>query len=248
MLVELTSHVWAGPRDMYAHLLGYQLNALIDHPTTRVSVELVVCYCPEDGATACMLDGIEDDILSPLLKVTPWPMSKERLFPRAIGRNERAKATQADVWWAIDTDYLPLAGCLDSLEQLVGDKPLYFPRRTWICKDHATGDKYVNAVPLLRHIDPADFIPKTEHKAIGGIQIVSGDTARRYGYCDNSKWQRLAPPGTDTIIGFGADRAYRVSLGTSGTPLDLPNLYRLRHSVTGDGRGARRTADGVANR
>lgn len=238
MLVELVNHVWSGPHSQYARMLGYQLNALIDHPTTRVSVDLVVCYSPGDGAAACMLDGIEDHINSPLLKVTPWPMTKERLFQRAIGRNERALATKADVWWAIDTDYLPLAGCLDALEQLVDDKPLYFPRRTWICKDHATGDKYVNAIPLLRHIDPADFIPKTEHKSIGGLQIVPGDVAREHGYCPNSKWQRPAPPGTDTIIGFQADRAYRASLGTSGTPIDLPNLYRLRHTITGDGRKA----------
>lgn len=236
--VEVVTHCLSGPNGQYAKLLAWQIHSLLDHPPQNCEVVLSVCYADGDDATLHVLQSAVHSEL--WLTVHPRKLPANLLMQRPIGRHLCAKTTKADVVWMVDVDYLPLAGCLDSLSQVL-DRPerLFFPRQTLISRDHATGDAYLARDPASG-IDPADFVPKIERKAIGGIQIVRGDTAREHGYCGHlAKYQRPAPDDCQTIIGFGADAAYRRQLGTPGTPIDVPNLYRLRHSVTGDDRAER---------
>ena len=174
------------------------------------------------------------------------PLPKNSLLQRAIGRNMAAKQTKADVIWMADADYLWCEGCLDSLTQLAGKLgPLWFPRETLLQVSHALGDATLDAVtePGIYAInedcgddEPAEFEPKIEKRAIGGIQIVAGDVARKVGYCDGTKWMTPVPEGTDYVAGFKSDVDFRWALGTDGEPIDVPNLFRLRHGVDGQGR------------
>ena len=240
MKVEIVTHCWAKHHSQYARLLAYQCKSIADHPPSRVDVTLTVCCSQEDEHTCRIVRGWQSPInyegylTGSEMTLRPWFMPVDMLLPRAIGRNAAARSSSADVCWWTDADYLFGRGCLDSLEQLVGSDPLYFPQRTWISRDHAIGDRYIHHDTLLP-IDLADFTAKNERRAIGGLQISPSRVAHA-GYCPDSKWQKPAPPGTDTIIGFGADAAYRRQLGTKGMPIDVPNLFRIRHSVTGDRR------------
>ena len=251
MKVEIISHCWSGPNGQYAKLLAWQLWSLLQWPPQRVYAWITVCTTSDDqSANTTVRNWIsretdldpEGELGIPTIDhFVPWlhnaARSRAMVLQRACLRNHLALKTEADVVWMADCDYLFGPGCLDALEQIAGrTEKLFFPRTTLVCRDHATGDELLSQVPQASSLKPQACVPKTEHLAIGGIQIVPGDVARQYGYCPDSKWQEPAPEGTNTIIGFGADRAYRRSLGTPGTPIDLPNLYRLRHSITGDGR------------
>ena len=237
MIIDVVSHCWAGPNGQYAKLLAYQCQSLVDHPPEHCGVNQHIYFAMEDIATRLVLPAHRYPC--PTVQFSFHPIEKLLLFQRPWGRNRHCQHTTADIVWWADADYLFGPGCLDALSQidLSGDK-LFYPRTTLICRDHATGDRYIERG--AGEIDPADFIPKNEHKAIGGIQIVTGDTARTDGYVPHiARYQQPAPKGADTIVGFGADREYRIQLGTRGTPIDLPNLYRLRHSQTGDNRAKR---------
>ncbi len=61
------------------------------------------------------------------------PLPEAFLFRRAIGRNMRAKQSQADVLWFADTDYLFGEGCIDDvMRQVDRDDELRFPAETQI--------------------------------------------------------------------------------------------------------------------
>jgi hypothetical protein len=116
-----------------------------------------------------------------------------------------------------------------------GYSRLYFPRVTLFNITKASGDAYSDraVVPGIYDIDPADFVEHRPSKAIGGIQIVPGDVARRYGYCDGQ--ENLLRPVTDGRWQVTrGDTAFREILGTRGRAIDLPNCYRIRQSVEGE--------------
>ncbi len=230
-LVEIVSHCYSGPGGQYAHFLRFQLDSLFRFPPRRVEAVLTVVYPDDDRSAHDVLEEYRWPA-ERALRLRPCPRPRLQALKRPIGRNERALATRADVIWFTDCDYAFGPDCLDSLAELQGG-PLWFPRSTLICRDHATGDAYLSRVPP---IDTSDFVPKPERKAIGGIQIVPGDVARKFGYAQDRRSQRPASPGTDTVVGFEADARFRRSLGTEGAPADIPNCYRIRHSVCGDDR------------
>ena len=84
--------------------------------------------------------------------------------------------------------------------------------------------------PGIYSIHPPDFTPETNIRAIGGIQLYRGSVARERGYLpDHPKWQRPARKWERTFC----DSFFRRELGTRGVPVDVVNLYRLRHSKRG---------------
>lgn len=257
MKVEVITHCWSGPGGQYAKLLAYQIASLLRHPP-KCHVTLTVASDDDDEPVEAIYQSFwecpRDDARENERRVVPGPVNGDLIhiaptvtlrteswyplcvFQRPVIRNERALNTKADYVWFADADYLFGDGCLDALVQITGRLGnLFFPRTTMISRDHATGDRYI-AAPTPLPIDPADFVPKVEKRAIGGIQIVPGVIARTYGYLPNTKWQTPAPEGTNTIIGFRADARYRQALGNRGKPIDLPNLFRLRHSRDGTGK------------
>lgn len=231
MLCEFIVHCYSGPGSQYAHFLRFQIDGFLRFPPKKIELMLTVIYPDDDRPTHDVLEEYRWPA-ERVLMLRPCPRPRLQALKRPIGRNERALHTRADYCWFGDSDYVALDGCLDSLADLTGG-PLWFPRTTLICRDHVTGDAYLSRMPP---IDTADFEPRPERKAIGGIQIVTGDTARKHGYAQDRRSQRPAAPGTDTVVGFEADARFRKSLGTEGQAANIPNCYRIRHSVCGDDR------------
>lgn len=226
---EIVSHCWN-----YHYLLAYQLSSLVNHPPAHATVTMTVFYSPEDQPTEEMLrffGGIE------VPRVTwNWsPVAKELLFRRAIGRNRAALATRADWVWFTDCDIIFHEGCLDVLtERLQGRRDLLvYPAMEHITSllpsDHPMLTAAVDE-PRVLEIDTSLFARQDLDVAKGGMQVTHGDVARALGYCDALKvYQRPAERWRKAW----EDRAYRWLLGTEGTPLDVPGLYRIRHASKG---------------
>jgi hypothetical protein len=162
------------------------------------------------------------------------PLREAQLFRRAIGRNIVASSTNADVVWFADCDYFYGEHCIDTLiEKVTQDDIIHFPSNQLISISHEDGDDLIesNRVALLPMFDPNRFVPKRIGKSIGGLQVVTGNTSRNKGYLDGTKWIQ---PVDDISLGFRdtkCDISYRKSLPNQA--ITIPNLYRLRHSVTG---------------
>lgn len=228
--VEIVSHCWK-----YASMLQYQLSSLILYPP-RCRVEMTVFTAEQDQRTIdCVKWFAELAEKPPTVTMRAWVLPKERLFRRAIGRNVAALATQADIVWFTDVDYLFGEGCLDAL----ADKhplpdALSYPKVVRKQNKHAIGDAMCAERReegfAVVDIDHGDYHDKVQRRAIGGIQIVRGDTCRRLGYVPNSKWQKPA----DTFQSCRGDIAFRRAVACGpGVGIDVPNVFRLRHSDCG---------------
>lgn len=230
MNLEIVSHCWR-----YSRLLTYQLGSLMIHPPHRVSVTMTVFYAVEDEETSAVLGYFSNLAMPAAITIHPWPLPKAELLRRAIGRNRAALATVADWIWFADCDYCFGEGCLDGLPQAVVTVagPLAFPRIVHTHHNHELGDQAIARItgPGLFRLSEKEFSPRRMRRAIGGIQIVRGEIARRVGYVSNTRWQR--PVAGFQFLGCRDDRAFRISLGTRGEPIHLPGLFRIRHSRNG---------------
>lgn len=227
--IEIIVHCYAEEHPEFAKLLTMQLSSLALWPPKAAEVMVTVCCLPSDLTTRIVLSSSLSG------SVRAATMRKECLFRRAIGRNAVAKASQADIVWFCDADYLFGEGCLDALAEAYEKgfpHQLVFPKHVLIQKSHRIGDEQLNGVVPgnLYHPDLSLFTPRTERMAIGGLQIVSGDTARAFGYCDGTRWVEpvSAAGGFRNTV---EDKIYRALLG-GGRPITLPNLYRCRHSAS----------------
>lgn len=250
--LELVSHCWR-----YSRLLLLQASSLILHPPdpAKLSIIHTIFYSREDAETVAMLHWLQRQQWPASVKWRHWPIETERLLRRAIGRNEACHDTKADWIWLADVDYLFGPGCLDALpEQLANVAgPLAYPRYAMRSPTDPAGDELIESVLLppdsadgdgsridgcdcrLRDVDYAAGEIETTRRAIGGVQIYRGDVARDRGYLsDSPRWHRPADRWRRTY----EDRAFRGWLGDGngevrGEPVELPNLYRVRHSKRG---------------
>ena len=79
-------------------------------------------------------------------------------------------------------------------------------------------------------LDTSKFVAKQMTRATGPLQIAHGDVCRKIGYCrsigiyqkPSKKWCKAHE-----------DRAFRWLMGTQGTPLPIPGVYRIRHVTKG---------------
>lgn len=239
MSIRIVSHCYAAHLPHYAEFLKYQLSSLVLNPAP-CPVAITVCCAGSDRATM-------DVLLEFQLKITPRPfelrihtMPLPSLGRRAIGRNAVALESTEDLIWFCDVDHVFGPGCLAALWKLwakwEGERPaMIFPRHIKIHKDHATGDAAAAAASRttgLVAINPDEFIDKTYNRPIGGIQIVDGAFARKWGYLPDSKWQE---PRTDGLpfADFKDDVAFRSQVKVHGRieGIELPGLFRLRHST-----------------
>ena len=168
-------------------------------------------------------------------RVRVIPMSNEELFRRAIGRNYAALRTEADVVWFTDADYCFGEGCLDSIHDLMdADSGLCIPETVKINVDHATGNAAIERErenPLPQIVE-SEFKTRKEKKAIGGIQIIGGNLARKIGYLKGTRW--VEP--VDASKGFRSckcDKVWRSHNNLSATRLPIRNVYRMRHEMDG---------------
>lgn len=227
--LEIVSHCWN-----YDQLLAYQLSSLVNHPPSDVTVTASVFYSPEDEGTAATLAFFEQ-MNVPGVTWNWRPLDKYSLFRRAIGRNIAAKTTGADWIWFTDCDVIFHDGCLDALgAQLQGRRDrLVFPRIEHCTPLLTADDPLLSAAadgPRLVEIDTSLFHPRTLEVAKGPMQITHGDLARAVGYCEAlDVYQRPEPRWSKAW----EDRAYRWLLRTDGAPIDVPAVYRIRHSSKG---------------
>lgn len=219
-------------------MLKWQLSSLINNPPKLCNVIHTTCCTIADQATLKVWNRLAELTipLSGHVELTLSILPEEELFRRAIGRNKVAKSTTADVVWFADCDYFYGPGCLDSLvEQVTEDDTLYFPGSQLISETHKSGDKLIEQCAMADYYgivkeDSSTFVLKGMKKAIGGLQIVTGNTARERGYLPDTKWTQPV----DREQGFQdtkCDIAYRKSMHEK--KIQIPNLYRLRHSITG---------------
>ena len=227
MQVEIVTHCWN-----YSRLLTYQLSSLLLYPP-KVETLVTVFAAKGEKDTINVVEGFRKLGVNARL----WMLPKPKLLNRASGRNLAARNTEAGVVWFTDADYLFRTGAIDALAKGVGKK-LYRPRSVQIHVNHATGDEYIARVSGIKpyDIDPKDFEPQRLSRAIGGVQIVSGDTARRYGYLPTSD-RHQAEYHEKHFKRSVSDRAYREHLQSHGVvttaKLFIPGVYRLRHSESG---------------
>lgn len=227
--LEIVSHCWR-----YSHLLAYQLGSLVLYPPHDCDVRMTVFFSPEDAPTARLLDFFTRQ--SPAnVAWNWWPIEKQRLFRRGLGRNLAAKATDADWIWLTDCDTLFQRDCLDELARQLQSRQdlLCFPLEEACTELLEQSDPILTAAaePAVVDIEPGRFTSRTiNRRAIGALQIMHGDVARRVGYCGAiafyqqplEKWQKTYE-----------DRAIRWLLGTDGTPIQVPHVRRVEHAQKG---------------
>lgn len=245
--IEIVSHVYDPPgSDQYAQMARLQFASLYQHrPIYPVVWSL--CYHPDNQPavdTIAWIRGFyEREGTLHNLAVQTVSLDLEHLFRRAIGRNFCALQTRSDLVWFTDIDYYFGPGAVDAAcQQTTPDTQLACPNEILIHRDHETGDLDLRsqrdaALPtiLFEH-----FNRRRQRVAIGGLQLVGGNTARRVGYCEGSKWVQPV----DAEQGFRScrcDRAFRHLNGFATEHLDIPAVYRLRHTQDGRDRDLKGT-------
>jgi hypothetical protein len=228
--LEIVSHCWR-----YHHLLAYQLSSLVLHSPSSVNVTMTVFHTPADTRTARLLERIGRE--SP--RGIRWnfrPLEPTQLFRRSLGRNLAARATKADWIWFTDCDLIFHSGALDGAARALSGREdlLVFPHTHFITERLEPNDPLLQAgrdsVGLV-DIDPSrGFTPEVRSKATGAFQIVRGDVARAAGFCGTIPfYQKPVPRWRRTHD----DRVFRWLLGTQGQPIDVPGLFRIRHTAKG---------------
>jgi len=228
--LEIVTHCWR-----YSRLLCYQLSSLFIAPPESTHTIITVFFSADDDDTVQVLNWFQGQLVPDTIRLDFRPLDRPQLLRRSIGRNRAALSTIADVVWFTDCDYLFGMGCIDALcGQIDGTTVLYFPRTVLVNTTHELGDAYIRRfeTPAVLDVNERDFSPKTMRRAIGGIQIVPGDIARRYGYLPQSRKDQTPELG-ERMTDFASDVRYRKSLGMPGTAIDIPKVFRLRHSVAG---------------
>jgi len=214
--IEIVSHCWN-----YSHLLAYNLSSLVNYPPQDIDVTMTVFYSTEDQGTVNMLEyftGIE----VPGVEWNWRQLSTDHLLRRAIGRNKAALETKANWVWYIDCDLIFYQGCLDSLASLLQGRKdaLLYPETEHITSLLEDENPILNNGnnPEVIDIDPSIFhiryIPR----------------ARACGYCNHI---RVYQTPTSHWRKTYEDRTYRWLLRTQGTAIDIPSIYRIRHSSKG---------------
>jgi hypothetical protein len=229
--LTLVTHCWR-----YSRCLTYQLASLLEHGREVAPVVHVYC-CREDAPTVRVVEEFVERSQDCEVAIHAEYRPLEVVQRREIGRNEVALNSTTDLVWFTDCDYYFGAKCLDILCTLpLPESKLYYPERIWATKNKPIGDDYSRAAAdwpktPLREITVDDFSVTRPGKAIGGIQIIPGTVARAVGYCkDDAGLQTPSPGGWRPMRG---DVVIRRVLGTRGTPIPLPNLYRIRQSRSG---------------
>jgi len=224
-VIEIISHC-ISPR--YAALLVYHLSSLVLRESTPVTMTVV--YSKEDPATVTVLDYFSQHAHH-WIKWNFVDAQLKSIHQRPIWRNIAARQSKADIIWFADCDYVFGSNCLDTLASLqLDDDAVYWPAMTLYCKDLKSWRKIVRITrdrdeitPDILDIDPEDFVETPLRRAIGGVQIVSGNTARKVGYLqDYPQWQQpLDKWKRDDGSAFWRNQFETLK------KLSIPNVYRI---------------------
>lgn len=227
--LQIVSHCW-----QYTHLLAYQLNSLVAYPPQTLNLTFTVFYAREDEATRQLLEAFSQRSVPGVI----WDfqvLETPQLMRRAIGRNKAAKSTQADWIWFTDCDVLFYESALDTLGQVLQGRQdvLVYPQ-TLLATSLLSDDDPLLSQQEQFKLDRTAFSERHFDRATGPIQIMHADAARQFGYCEQlSVYQEPKQRWVKTY----EDRAFRWLLGSQGLPVDVPNLYWIRHQEKGRYRG-----------
>ncbi len=218
----------------YSRLLTLHLSALALRPPENTHVTSIICFTPSDTDTVAVLDYFRALSIRNVT-IKPYPMVPERLFRRAIGRNELGKATQADFVFYSDVDYLLDGPTVDTAVAKMmahGGKCLYYPQYPMQSISHEHGDSEIAKVTALGiyDIDRTKYEPMKLPCAIGGAQWISGNVTRQKGYLpDGHKFLEPEPVWRQTVC----DTRARGWWGLPQHPMKIDGVYRIRHSIRG---------------
>lgn len=235
---ELVTHCWAERLPMYATLLRAQLSSLVVHQP-NIMCQVTVCHSDTDQRTKEVVQYFKSKLL---LKSIELP--NPQIWRRAIGRNKAALESKAELVWFTDCDHLFFKGCLDQIWQhlnsktFVGDPGLIWPSSYMANADKSHIDLFLQehenhggvVIPI---IPGGQWYVHRLTRAIGGVQIVTGDFARHHGYLNGTKWQK---PVDRPFPDFKDDIIFRTfALRTGNCRIEPNGLYRLRHTEVGYG-------------
>tara|TARA_R100000329_G_scaffold50896_2_gene47004 strand:+ start:3201 stop:3911 length:711 start_codon:yes stop_codon:yes gene_type:complete len=232
-MIRFVSHCYAKNNYQYASFLKIQLESIKAAANHTPGIDIVVCFCLEDAQTVNVINEYIDQMGNVLI---PLAMRDAELFRRSIGRNRATKLPthSGDLpkfYWFTDVDYFfspDIAIQVDKAYSSINREAiLFYPKFGYIQRSHSEGDdlaKNVTGIP-----DVSTWKKKRHSRAIGGIQIVNGHWARQNGYVPTGKWSK---PRTDgkPFGDFQDDLAFRKIVEIPGTGLDIPGVYRCRHT------------------
>lgn len=227
--IEVVTHCY-----QYATLLRHQLSSLVLRPPPPgVHVTATVFHTLEDGPTTQALEWF-GNLTAPQVSWNWQPLPTAELCRRSIGRNRAALASRARWVWFCDADYWFTSECWEAFLQLNSiTTPLIFPRWVQGHRAHELGDQCIEKARRMEGlvcVDASEFERERMNRAIGGIQIVSGEHCREHGYLKDSRraqqprgeWKRAVE-----------DVWFRTSIGADSQAVEIPGVYRIRHSQAG---------------
>ncbi len=248
---DVITHCWAGQKECehYAAALSFQL-ASFQRWSRPSEVRVWVCHAEDedDMRTKAVIDfyqhnycdrsGGQPDIVS-------WPMPLNRLFRRAIGRNEvmeEAANTGSCGCWLIDVEYMVGKSTMQYLSRMYCwtdvMPPVGYVERYDICKTHERGDELLNSFEAIGTSVPVvhdeDFVFTHPRKPIGGTMLVRGDVMKE-GYCRGTRRMKTVSPegGFRRCSCDVTFKKYHKKAGRIWQPLAVPGVKRLRHTVNG---------------
>lgn len=228
--MEIVSHCYH-----YARLLRYHLSSFALWPPESLEIQVTICFAREDVETVAVLDWFSQ-VKVPRVTWNWMELPVLELCRRSIGRNRAALASRAEWVWFCDVDHWFTGECWRALAAMPSpDKKLIFPSHVNFHRWKGLGDARIQAADAHEGLISApveEFEPVRMRRAIGGIQIVKGDVCREGGYLrTHSRWQQ--PSAVPEFQRCKEDTSFRRSLRAPGLGLEIPGVYRIRHSKAG---------------
>lgn len=227
--LQIVSHCWN-----YSHLSLFQLSSLVNYPPKNCELTYTLFYAEEDMGMRELISRFSDMQIPNI--TWDWQLlPKAELFRRAIGRHRASLSTKADWIWFTDCDLIFHEDCLDSVVRAVNDRqagmvfPAYEGITDLLPPEHPLLNQSISDSGTI-DIDPELFQRNTISKAKGAFQIVHGDVARAAGYCGSIPlYQKPSEQWRKTY----EDTVFRRLIGYEGEPVEIKNLYRIRHAEKG---------------
>lgn len=232
LTLELVNHCW-----LYWRLATLHLSQLALHPPQACRVTATIIHAPADDPSTAEVLAYFAGLQIENVRWNFMELPREQVCRRAIGRNLACKASRADFVLMGDIDYCFGPGALDAAAVEMSracrrEWMLMHPREVWQSRDHAAGDAEIARVdrPRLLELTPERYEKVPQPRAIGGTQFCPGDFARSRGYLPESR--RYQSPA-EHWVRTHEDRVFRYACGMPSTAIEVPNIYRVRHSARG---------------
>jgi len=220
----------------YESLLRYHLSALALYPPEKCRVTCTVHYTAEDKPTVNVLEEFLE-IRVPNVVWNFIHLRQPYLMRRAIARNDACLRTSADFILMGDVDYILRGSVLDEASGVLAAEcqkspAIMFPPFVLASREHCDGDAEIERAKRggVIDIDQSLYSVKEVPRAIGGVQWIPGDAARRIGYLPHSqKFQKPQAVWKQTY----EDVEFRRTCGLRHVSVDVKGIYRIRHSRRG---------------